>query len=131
LQGKANFLRRFILNYAKITKGFTRLLKQNTPFFWDEIADKSFDALKHMSTHAPMLHPPNYNQDYFLYLVASHSTIEMVLVQEDEFGTEHVIYYLSHTLNPTELKYSHVEKLALATVQVVQHFHHYILLAKL
>jgi hypothetical protein len=38
LQGKANFLRRFIPNYAEVTKGFTRLLKQNAQFFWDEIA---------------------------------------------------------------------------------------------
>ena len=38
LQGKANFLRRFIPNYAEVTKGFTRLLKQNTQFFWDEIS---------------------------------------------------------------------------------------------
>ena len=95
LQGKENFLRIFIPSYAKLTKGFTRLLKQNIPFFWDEIADQSFNALKHALTHAPLLHPPNYNQDYILYLVASHSTIGMVLVQEDEFNNEHVIYYLS------------------------------------
>jgi len=130
LQGKENFLRRFIPNYAEITKGFTWLLKQNTPFFWDEIANKSFDALKHMLTHAPLLHLPNYNQDYFLYLAASHSTIRIVLVHEHESGNEHVIYYLSQTLNPTELKYSHVEKLALVAVQAVQRFHHYILLCK-
>ena len=55
----------------------------------------------------------------------------MVLVKEDEFGSEHVIYYLSRTLNPTELKYSHVEKLALAVVQAVQRFRHYILLCKI
>ncbi len=54
----------------------------------------------------------------------------MVLVQEDEFGAEHVIYYLSWTLNPTELKYSHVEKLALVAIQAVQRFRHYILLRK-
>ena len=54
----------------------------------------------------------------------------MVLVQEDEFSSEHVIYYLSRTFNPTELKYSHVEKLALAAVQVVQRFRHYILQRK-
>ena len=65
-----------------------------------------------------------------MYLAASHSTIGMVLVQEDEFNSEHVIYYLSQTLNSTELKYSHVEKLALAAVQSVQRFHHYILLRK-
>ena len=38
LQGKANFLRRFIPNYAEVAKGFTRLLKQNVPFHWDEIS---------------------------------------------------------------------------------------------
>ena len=54
----------------------------------------------------------------------------MVLVQEDEFHSEHVIYYLSRNLNPTEIKYSHVEKLALTAVQVVQIFLHYILLRK-
>jgi hypothetical protein len=36
LQGKVNFLRRFIVNYANITKGFMRLLKKDTPFIWDE-----------------------------------------------------------------------------------------------
>jgi hypothetical protein len=36
LQGKDNFLRRFIANYANITKGFMHLLKKDTPFIWDE-----------------------------------------------------------------------------------------------
>ena len=38
LQGKANFLRRFIPNYAEVAKGFTRLLNKNVPFHWDDIA---------------------------------------------------------------------------------------------
>ena len=46
LQGKSNFLRRFIINYANITKGFMRLLKQDTPFVWDETAQLAFEALK-------------------------------------------------------------------------------------
>ena len=53
----------------------------------------------------------------------------MVLVQE-ESGIEHPIYYLSCNLNDTESKYSHVKNLALAAVQVVQRFRHYILLRK-
>jgi hypothetical protein len=55
LQGKANFLRRFIVNYAKITKGFMRLLKKDVPFIWDEADQCSFDALKHALTTAPLL----------------------------------------------------------------------------
>jgi hypothetical protein len=38
LQGKENFLRRFVANYAEITKGFMRLLKKGVPFIWDEQA---------------------------------------------------------------------------------------------
>ena len=38
LQGKSNFLRRFIVNYAKITKRLIFLLKQDTPFVWDDTA---------------------------------------------------------------------------------------------
>ena len=46
LQGNSNFLRHFIVNYANITKGFMRLLKQDTPFVWDEIAQLAFEELK-------------------------------------------------------------------------------------
>jgi hypothetical protein len=54
----------------------------------------------------------------------------MVLVQEDDSHDEHVIYYLSRSLTTTKIKYMHVDKLALAAVQVVQRFHPYILLCK-
>ena len=54
--------------------------------------------------------------------------IGMVLVQEDEELHEHVIYYLSRNLIDAELRYSHVEKLTLATVDAVQRLRHYILL---
>ena len=77
-QGKANFLRRFIPNYAEITKGFIRLLKKDAPFLWDDESQRSFDALKHALTHASLIHPPDYTHDYFLYLAASNTTIGMV-----------------------------------------------------
>jgi hypothetical protein len=98
LQGKANFLRRFIANYAEITKGFMRLLKKDVPFHWDDATQRSFEALKHALTTAPLLRPPNYNKDFLLYLAATESTIGMVLVQEDDFLSEYVIYYLSRGL---------------------------------
>ena len=58
----------------------------------------------------------------------SESTIRVVLVQEDDKLQEHVVYYLSRALAGPELRYSHVEKLALAAVYVVHRLHHYILL---
>ena len=51
LQGKSNFLRHFIVNYAKI--------KQDTPFVWDETAQLAFEALKKALLSDPLLHPPD------------------------------------------------------------------------
>jgi hypothetical protein len=44
------------------------LLKKDVPFYWDDVAQCSFDALKHALTTAPLLWPPNYNKDFLLYL---------------------------------------------------------------
>jgi hypothetical protein len=129
-QGKANFLCRFIPNYDELTLGFNRLLKKCSEFVWDTTTNKAFDALKLTLTHTPLLFPPHYNRDYFMYLTASDSTIAMVLVQEDDSHGENVIYYLSRSLTIIETKYLHVEKLVLVIVQVVQHFWHYIILRK-
>jgi hypothetical protein len=130
LQGKANFLRCFIPNYAEITRGFTWLLKKYSECVWDTVANNAFEALKLSVTRALLLLPPDYSRDYFLYLAASEYTIGMVLIQEDDAHDEHVVYYLSRSLTPTEIKYQHVKKLALAVVQAVQCFWHYILSCK-
>eukprot|EP00253_Pinus_taeda_P024764 PITA_24764 len=71
------------------------------------------------------MYTPDYKKDFNLYLTTTDTTIAMVLVQEEN-GIEHPMYYLSHNLNDTERKYSCVEKLALAAIQAVQRFWHYI-----
>jgi hypothetical protein len=127
---KAKFLQRFIANYAKITKGFMHLMKKGVPFYWDDAAQFSFDALKHALTTAPLLWPPNYNKDFLLYLAIAESTIGMVLVHEDDLFSEYVIYYLSRGLVGLKLNYSHIEKHVLAAFHAVQQFRHYILFCK-
>ena len=87
-----------------------------------------FEALKKALLLAPLLHPPDYSHYFILYLAASESTIGVVLVQEYDKLEEHVIYYLSHASAGPELRYSHVEKLALAAVYAIQRLRHYILL---
>ena len=77
-----------------------------------------------------MINPSDYSREFLLYVSASMETIGMVLVQEDEELHEHVIYHLSQNLIDAELRYSHVEKLSLAIVHVIQHLRHYILLCQ-
>jgi len=78
---------------------------------------------------ASLMYAPDYQKKFNLYLVAVDTTIAMVLVQEVD-GIEHPIYYLSKNLNDTERKYSYIEKLALAVVQAIQRFRHYVLFQK-
>ena len=106
------------------------LLKKDTPFIWDEQAQLSFEKLKHALTHAPLIHPLDYSRDFTLYLAASNTTIAMVLVHESHDGEEYVVYYVSKSLIGPEIRYCHVEKLALAAVFAIQRFRHYILLHK-
>ena len=128
LQGMENLLRRFVFNFANLNRGFMRILKKDTPFYWDEQAQESFDALKRALASAPVISPPDYSHDFLLYVAASMETIGMVLVQEDEELQEHVIYYLSQNLIDVEIRYSHVENLALVIVHAIQRLRHYILL---
>ena len=107
-----------------------RLLKKDTTFCWDERAKESFDALKRALASTSVISPPEYSCDFLLYVVASMEMIGMVLVQKDEEIQEHVIYYLSWNLIDVEIHYSHVEKLSLAIVHVVQRLRHYILLPR-
>ena len=105
-----------------------RFIKKETLFLWDEIVQLPFKELKKDLLLAPLLCPPYYSKDFTLYLATSESTIGVVLVQEDDKLREHGVYYLSCALAGPKLRYSHVEKLALATVYVVQRLRHYILL---
>jgi hypothetical protein len=106
------------------------LSKKDIPFHWDKAAQRSFEALKCALTSTLLLRPLNYNKDFLFYLATSESTIGMVLVQEDDFLSEYVIYYLIRGIVGPELNDSHIEKLALAAVHAVQRSRHYILFRK-
>ena len=79
-------MRHFVCNFAKKIHGYMWLLKNKTPFIWDDLAQQDFDNMKHAITHSPIFHPPNYSKYYLLYLATSSSTIGMVLVQEVQNG---------------------------------------------
>ena len=75
-----------------------------------------------------MISQPDYSREFFIYVVTSQETVGMVLGQEDEEIHENVIYYLSWNLINVELRYTHIEKLALSTFHAVQRLIHFILL---
>jgi hypothetical protein len=114
LQGKANFLRRFVSDYATRAHGFLCLLCHDIPFRWDEHAQTAFDDLNVALSKTPLISPPNYDHDYTLYLSASTVSVVGVLVQLGYYGRRYVIYYINKNISGPPLKYNHQEKLSLA-----------------
>jgi hypothetical protein len=75
-----------------------------------------------------LISPPNYDSNYILYLSASVISVEGVLVQIEDDGCEHVIYYINKNISGPPPKYNDDEKLSLVVVLAVQKPRHYILL---
>jgi hypothetical protein len=53
--GLPGYYRRFILNFSKIAKPITVLLKKGTKYVWSEDYDDAFQTLKKFLTTSPVL----------------------------------------------------------------------------
>lgn len=71
----------------------------------------AFDKLKRVLCEAPVLHTPDFTRPFRVTMDTSGRGVGLVLSQDFD-GEEHPILYLSQKLNPTEVKYSTIEILA-------------------
>ncbi|KAL0287551.1 UNVERIFIED_CONTAM: Transposon Tf2-12 polyprotein [Sesamum radiatum] len=125
LQGKLAYLRRFISNLAGRCQPFSRLMKKDVPFEWDEACDKVFKSIKSYLMKPPVLVAPVHGRPLILYVAAQERSVGILLVQKNDEGKENALYYLSRTMTPNELKYSPIEKLCLALIFAIQKLKHY------
>src|SRR5437588_3976800 len=58
--GLANFYRRFIADFAAVTKLLTSLMRKDVPFIWGVPQQVAFDTLKAKFTTAPVLAFPDH-----------------------------------------------------------------------
>ncbi|KAL0340427.1 UNVERIFIED_CONTAM: hypothetical protein Sradi_4559500, partial [Sesamum radiatum] len=125
LQGKLAYLRRFISNLAGRCQPFSRLMKKDVPFQWDEACDKAFKSIKSYLMKPPVLVAPVPGRPLILYVAAQERSVGILLAQKNDEGKENALYYLSRTMTPNEFKYSPIEKLCLALIFSIQKLKHY------
>ncbi|KAL0421189.1 UNVERIFIED_CONTAM: hypothetical protein Slati_3141800 [Sesamum latifolium] len=125
LQGKLAYLRRFISNLAGRCQSFSRLMKKEVSFEWDEACDKAFKSIKFYLMKHPVLVAPVHGRPLILYVAAQERSVGILLAQKNDEGKENALYYLSRTMTPNKLKYSPIEKLCLALIFAIQKLKHY------
>jgi hypothetical protein len=69
--GLAGYYPRFILNFSKISKPITDLLKEEEKFVWNVKRDEAFQTLKKLLTTSPVLAQPDITKSFDVYCDAS------------------------------------------------------------
>ena len=109
--GLAGFYRKFVKNYASISKPLSNLTKKDSSgpdgqFNWTPDAAKAFDTLKEKLSSAPVLAIPDTTRGGFhLHTDASEYGLGATLSQEGvEDGKMHPCAFLSRALKPSEVR---------------------------
>jgi hypothetical protein len=76
------YYRMFILNFSKISKPITELLKKGTKYVWSKDCDDTFQTLKKFLAISPVLEQPNIAKSFDVYCDASSTGLGYVLMQE-------------------------------------------------
>jgi hypothetical protein len=80
--GLAGYYQRFILNFSKISKPITELLKKDNKYVWRKDCDEAFRTLKKLLITSPVLAQPDISKSFNVYYDASGTGLGCVLMQE-------------------------------------------------
>ena len=128
--GHVGFYRRFIQDFAKVSKPLTSLLCKEKDFIIEEEGKHAFMQLKQALVEAPILQSPNWDLPFEIMCDASDFAVAAVLGQRiDKKPT--AICYASKTLADAQLNYTTTEKELLAVVFALEKFRPYILGSKI
>lgn len=120
LLGLANYVSRFIPDFATIVAPLRSLTHQNTTWQWSKKEQSAFKELKEKLSSVVMAYF-NPAKSTKLLVDASPVGLGAVLTQERK-----IISYASKGLSDVEKSYSQTEKEALAIVWGIEHFHLYL-----
>lgn len=119
--GLCGYYRKFIRNYALISKPLTNLLRMGA-FEWTLQAQAAFDHLKQALSSSPVLAVPDFSAPFTVETDASQFGIGDVLMQKD-----HPLAFINKTQGPKWQNLSVYEKELLAIVTAVQKWEQYLL----
>jgi len=95
LQGRLAYVRRFISNLLGKCQPFTRLLKKDIPFIWNQACQNAFESVKQYFTKPPVLVALVQGRPLILYIATLERSLGAMLAQCNDEGKENALYYIS------------------------------------
>ena len=111
--GLSGYYRRFIKNYAEVTKPLNILLEKDVKLHCGKEQQEAFEEIKNLTCTAPVLEYPRFDEPFIITTDASNFALGAVPSQ-DEIGKDPATAYASRSLHKTEIKYHTYEKEAVA-----------------
>ena len=119
--GHVGFYRRFIQDFAKVSKPLTTLLCKDKDFIIDEEGKHAFTMLKQALIEAQILQSPNWDLPFEIMCDASDYAVGAVLGQRLD-KKPMAICYTSKTLIEAQINYTTTEKELLAVDYALKKF---------
>lgn len=123
--GLANYYRKFVKDFTKITKPLTLLTRKDINFHWTDEQQNAFENLKSALTSSPVLRHFDEKLPIEVHTDASDLGLGASLVQREDGETRPVLY-ASRRLSDAEVKYNTTQKELLAIVWAVGLFRQYL-----
>ena len=129
--GLANFYRKFIKDYAKITAPLHRLTANQQKWHWSTECKEAFIKLKELIVSYPILRLPNYDLPFFIYCDASFISLGAMLGQVcPKTSLEYTCAYASKILKDNERHLCIAELETLSVIWSIQLWHNYLQLGE-
>lgn len=124
--GLAQYLARFIKDFASISAPIRQLTHKNAKWVWGPEEQHAFVCLKARMATPEVMKYFNPSLETELIVDASPVGLGAILTQLTADGGMNIIAYASRSLTDCESRYSQTEREALAVIWGVEHFHLYL-----
>ena len=124
--GFANFYRRFIQDYAKVTQPLTSLLRKDVQFEWTKIAAEAFGTLKQAFASPPVLVHPDTCSPFVVETDASDFALGGIVSQYDQQQQLHPVAYFSRQFTSAERNYEIYDRELLAVHECLKEWRYFL-----
>jgi len=123
--GLANYYRRFITGFVKLSHPLNILLRKNTKFIWTTESQKTFYEIKLKFSSTPVLAYPNREIPFMVETYSSNFAIGAILSQSSTEDKQiHPVAFFCRALNQAERNYPIYDKKLLAIVSALEYWRH-------